>query len=339
MINDLFVLKNSDIDTGKWMRFFIKNSFATPFQSVEYYNFINSIPGQKAEVFAVELSDEIQALCVITIQNEIGIKEYFSRRAIIYGGPLVIEGENGNSALEYMFNSINFALKSNVIYGEIRASIDFSHYKVCLVKYGWKYLPHLNVQIPLESRTVNEILKGMKYNRRREIKMTYNSGATTREANNIDEINELYGILNNLYYQRVKSPLPPLEFFQKLFLSSIGRVFLVIHENKVIGGTFCIQYDGISINTLYYCGIRDYNKKIFPTHLAIMAAIEFGIINKVKILDLMGAGKPNEKYGVRNYKTEFGGELVEYGRYHKIFNPVLFRLGYIGINILNKIRI
>ena len=50
----------------------------------------------------------------------------------------------------------------------------------------------------------------------------------------------------------------------------------------------------------------------------------------------MGAGKPNEDYGVRDFKLQFGGELVEHGRYNNIFNPSLYKIGLLGIKIMAK---
>ena len=41
----------------------------------------------------------------------------------------------------------------------------------------------------------------------------------------------------------------------------------------------------------------------------------------------MGAGRPDEKYGVRDFKAEFGGEMVEYGRYVYAHCPLVYRLG------------
>ena len=178
----------------------------------------------------------------------------------------------------------------------------------------------------------------MKYNRRREIRLSLKAGASFREATSEKEVSLLYNILNNLYTTRVKLPLPSLYFFKKLFLSPIGKVFLVMHNQTIIGGAFCVSYPNNTINTLYYCGIRDYNKKIYPTHLAIMAAIEYGIKNNLKFVDLMGAGKPGDEYGVRKYKEEFGGVLVEHGRYLKIFNPWLYKTGKLGLKTLSKLK-
>lgn len=58
--------------------------------------------------------------------------------------------------------------------------------------------------------------------------------------------------------------------------------------------------------------------------MATYAAIEYGLKNHLKIFDFMGAGKPSEDYGVRDFKGKFGGELVEHGRFIKINNALLF---------------
>ena len=53
---------------------------------------------------------------------------------------------------------------------------------------------------------------------------------------------------------------------------------------------------------------------------------------------MMGAGKPGDGgYGVRDFKAEFGGKLVEYGRFKCILSPVLYRIGEIGVNIIKKL--
>lgn len=53
---------------------------------------------------------------------------------------------------------------------------------------------------------------------------------------------------------------------------------------------------------------------------------------------MMGAGKPDEGYGVRDFKKKFGGMLVEDGRYLAVLNPVLYNVGKIGIKILKSIK-
>jgi lipid II:glycine glycyltransferase (peptidoglycan interpeptide bridge formation enzyme) len=53
----------------------------------------------------------------------------------------------------------------------------------------------------------------------------------------------------------------------------------------------------------------------------------------------MGAGIPDRPYGVRDFKMEFGGEVVEYGRYLCIRKPVLYKIGKWGVKILKSGKI
>ncbi len=330
------LIKNNEIDEVKWKNLLASSPFSTPFQSLEFYQFFNKVAGQSAEVYAIEDEEgDLKGLILITLQQQKGIKSFFSRRAIIYGGPLL--GFNNPDALDKLLQHINLDLHKKVIYFEIRNFKDYSSYFEIFSKNKWKYVPYLNFQLPFENKSLDDLIGGMKYNRRREIKLSMKEGCVYGDAKNEDEIRDLYKILFDLYRTKVKLPLPSIEYFIKLFNSHIGKVFVVKHNEKIIGGAFCLYSPNLLIYTLYYCGIRDYNKKIFPTHLAIVAAINFGINNKMSGLDFMGAGKPNEEYGVRNYKSEFSGSLVEYGRFCRIKKPIIYEIGKLGMKILKKI--
>ena len=58
----------------------------------------------------------------------------------------------------------------------------------------------------------------------------------------------------------------------------------------------------------------------------------------LKILDFMGAGLEGQEYGVRKYKLEFGGELVEYGRFRKVNNKFLFIIGKMGLRVMRLLK-
>ena len=75
-------------------------------------------------------------------------------------------------------------------------------------------------------------------------------------------------------------------------------------------------------------------KKGTSRTLYIMSIIiEYANKNNIPLFDFMGAGKPDEQYGVRDFKARFGGELVEYGRFLKINNPFLYAIGRFGIKL------
>ncbi len=330
------VIKNKDLDKKKWFNLLEGSQYSSVFQTPEFYNLYNNTDNFSADVFAIEENEEYKSLIVVTIQKEKGVKSFFSRRGIVYGGPLFLEEEA--LYLEALLNEVKGHFKNQIIYLEVRNHYDYSSVATTFNKSGYEYNEHLNVQLKIKNLNFEDVLSGMKYNRRREIKQSYKEGAITRLATDEKEVRELYDILRDLYLNRVKLPLNPYSFFLNLFKEDIGKVFVVVHNDKVIGGAFSLYYKNMSINTLYYAGLRDYHKKIFSTHLAIIEVIKFAIENKLTMVDFMGAGKPGVDYGVRNYKLQFGGDLVEYGRFDIIFKPLLYKLGIFGLRILSKIK-
>jgi lipid II:glycine glycyltransferase (peptidoglycan interpeptide bridge formation enzyme) len=72
--------------------------------------------------------------------------------------------------------------------------------------------------------------------------------------------------------------------------------------------------------------------------MATWAAMEFANNNHIPIFDFMGAGIKGLDYGVRDYKSRFGGELVEYGRFIKIADPILYKIGRFVLKFIKLIK-
>ena len=62
--------------------------------------------------------------------------------------------------------------------------------------------------------------------------------------------------------------------------------------------------------------------------------LDWGSRNGYRQYDFGGAGKPNEKYGVRDFKAKFGGELVCYGRNTYVHKPKLLSISQRGYQLL-----
>lgn len=332
----MIILRDSEIPVNSWDKLTQSSNFSSPFQSRQFFDIVNGVSTYNANVIAVEDGGNLQTLALIAFQKEPGITGFFSRRGIIYGGPLLsLENQEANTLL---IRGISKYFSKKAIYFETRNAFDYNSYQDIFRLNGWDYSSNLNVKLNIHNKEINDILSGMKYNRKREIRISLDAGTNYRFCETKDELLEIYKILKKLYQENVKLPLPPFEFFSGIMDSSIGKIFIVEHNSNIIGGSVCLFLPGKDIYTMYYCGDRNYSKKIFPTHLSILAAIEFGITRKVQSLDFMGAGKIDKEYGVRQYKLEFGGELVEHGRLLKISQPVLFHIGNIGLKFYKKFR-
>lgn len=313
------------------------NIYATPFQSPAFFNLYRSCHNNSAHAVAISDSGLLKALVVLTLQKEGGIKGFFSKRSIIYGGPLV--NPNDHDGLELLLKKISSVVEKKSIYLEIRNFSDYSQFKDIFIKEGWNYVPYYDIQINLQPKTKDSIRKSFNYNRRREVRQSLESGASYFTCSNDAQVKEVYEILKHNYNERVKLPLPDLDFFLRYFHTKELIVFGVLYDKKIIGGAFCPVLKNRRLFTFYYCGLRHYHKKIFPTHLAILAAMEYCVENKIPVFDFMGAGKPGLDYGVRKYKLEFGGELLEYGRFIKINNRFLYYLGNIGLKVIRVFKI
>ena len=338
MQQQYFIRKDGAVDHLKWNELIACSTFSTPFQTKTYYDFCNTTSGIKAEVFAIENNKgDYEALCLATIQKERGLKSYFSGRAIIYGGPVLSEDCN-EEALSFLLETIQKELKNKVIYIEIRNFKNYQKYSTIFKKHEWSYIPYLNVKVDLFNKSLDTLLSSFNYNRRREIKMTLKAGISYCEAVLESEIKTIYTILKELYKKRIGLPIPSLDYFINFWKSGLMKVFAVKDGERIVGGAFCVVLKNEAIFTFYYCGVRDYKPKTYPTHLAVLAAVDYGIKHGLKYLDFMGAGQPEIEYGVRKYKMEFGGELVEEGRYLLVTKKLLYRLGASLIGFLKRRR-
>lgn len=328
------IIADNEISRSAWNELLLNSSFPTPFQTAEFYDYFNSIPGYVAIALTIENSGKLCSLVVATLQKEKGIKGYFSKRAIIYGGPVFLEKEY--VTLHPLLKELNRRLQAKAIYLETRNFHDYGNYKQVFEEYGWHYEPYLNFRLNCTSHEVAWNL--LNTNRKRQINKALKSGVSIKEAASMADVKEFYDILKNLYDTRIKKPLPSIAFFENFFNSNIGKYLLIQFKDKIVGGIMCPMLDGKAIYEFYICGLDTEYKEASPSVMATWAAIEFGYKNGFQYFDFMGAGKPDESYGVREFKEKFGGELVEYGRFIKINNILLYRLGMLALNIMKRLK-
>ncbi|MDN5328494.1 MAG: hypothetical protein PWP35_281 [Bacteroidales bacterium] len=306
------------------------------FQSPKAYNFYKSLPAfNPVLLLSVDESGEINGSLLAVIQKEKGfLKSFLSRRCIITGGPIIKDG-NKNIA-DRLLNELIKKVRRKSIYIEFRNLFDLSEYKEIFEKNGFKYKEHLNFIVNIESPEEN--FRKLNDNRQRQIKKSLKEGTEIVNPKGIDEVYQFYLILKRLYKERVKKPLPDFSFFKSFFnKADLGKYFLVKFEDKVIGGIMCPVFKD-KIYEWYVCGLDTEYKNQAPSVLATWSAIEYAAKNGLKYFDFMGAGSPESDYGVREFKSKFGGELVEYGRFLRINYKLLYGLGKLGLKVLGFLK-
>jgi lipid II:glycine glycyltransferase (peptidoglycan interpeptide bridge formation enzyme) len=159
-----------------------------------------------------------------------------------------------------------------------------------------------------------------------------------KEISQAKEIAKVYGILSQTY-SKVQVPIADISLFEKAheYLYRKGMVkFLIAKLNEENIATLVALLFKKTILTWYYGNSAEYNR-LSGASLLIWHLIKWGASNGYEILDFGGAGRPNEKYGVRDYKARFGGQKVNYGRYMKVHSPVMLQLAKTGYQIYRKL--
>jgi len=327
----------SEIDQAQWQELVVQSPTSSFFQTPESYHFFESLSFLKPFVFGVSENNKLVGiLSGYIISDGNIITRFFSRRAIVCGGTL-LDANISENALNKLLLMAEMTLKRQSIYLEIRNYNNYSTYKSIFESVGFTYSPHLNFHV--KTNDVETARMSLSTTRRREIKLSAKSGTVWCESKNIEDIRKYYVILQVLYKTKVKTPLYPLEFFENLIQNSNGKFFSVKLNDKIIGGSVCVILPNRTLYEWFVCGLDGQFKNIYPSTIATWAAIEYASSNGYSCFDMMGAGKPEEGYGVREFKSKFGGELVENGRFIHISNPFLFKIGKVAVGIMRSKKI
>jgi len=321
---------HQDIGYDQWENFVCNHPQGNFFQSPRLHHFVQSLPGYKSYLVTAWQNQDLVGLFQAFSQKEgNGIKGYLSRRTIVYGGPLTI-GKDGDVIARLLIHA--FRRGNDSLYTEFRNLCDLSHYKNAFIGEGYRYQPHLNYIVDVQGNE-QQVLQLLNSTKRRQVRKSLKNGAEIILARNKSDVRGFYDILKKLYRRKVKKPLPPWQFFEGFYESSnLGVYLLVLYKQQIVGGIMCPVYD----QTLYewYVGGEDgIYPNIYPSVLATYAALQYVSEKGYRYFDFLGAGQPGRDYGVRQFKSQFGGREVEYGRFFRINKPLLYRAGKFGYQV------
>ena len=314
------------IDRQQWSELVRTSETGTWFQSPEAYDFFASLPElMEPFVYGVERAEKLCAVCVGYVTKEPNpIKQFFTRRAIIIGG-VVVAANGAKEDIVILLNYVRKELKPKSIYIETRNFNDFSPWKEAFEAAGFVYKPHLNFHVDPATNNLSD-------NRKRQLKK---SDAVVSEGVSELEIREWYEVLSELYRTKVKTPLWPIDFFLEAYRQGIAKFLLVKHEGRIIGGSMVVA-DERTVYEWFECGLNAECKDQYPSVMATWGGIQLAHQSGCTRYDMMGAGEPGVPYGVRDFKAEFGGQMVEHGRFLCVCKPMLYRLGVCVVKILKN---
>lgn len=348
------VLTYKEIDQGEWSRLVQTSATGTWFQTPEAFEFLESMP----ELFApyaigvvskpksdLGLNNEetLRGVCVgyVTVERN-PIKQYFTRRAIIIGGPVIAndatseEVETLMIAVRNQFKilDLRFKILNSPIFIETRNFNDYSRWKGAFEKAGFEYKRHLNFHVDCTDK--EKMWERLSKTRQKQIRRALRSGVEVVEPAE-EDVKKWYAILLQMYRQKVKLPLLPMDFFLNAYRSGDAKYLMVKYNGEVIGGLM-FEMDEKSVYEWYVCGLDSVYERQYPSVVATYAGMEYANTHGRKCCDLMGAGEPGVPYGVRDFKERFGGQLVEHGRFVCVREPILYKIGVLAVKMMKRMR-
>jgi hypothetical protein len=328
------------LDETIWRRFISEHPTSSVFHTPEMFQAFAQAKGYQPMLWAAvdNLRSPMALFTPFRLTLLDSVFSRFTSRSISYGSVLCAHGPEGQKALEMVLRAYKRDIKKRVLFTELRNLVDANSLRATLGRYGFAYEDHLNYLIDTD-RPAEQVLQRIGKRTRKKIRRGLR--AKVVQISQVWERNELgswYKMLQETY-QFAHVPLADCSLFEAVFdhLYPKGMaVFLVARIDDVpVACSLELPYK----DTIYgwYGGChREYNQHS-PNELLIWHILEWGANHVHAVYDFGGAGSPDQEYGVRDFKSKFGGELVCYGRDTYVHSPLLLKLSRLGYAIYRRI--
>jgi len=334
------LLTGAELDAGEISKFVGKDRRASLFQTPEFLKVIDQTEGYRGYCAGVRESGElVGSVFFYDIVDSTPIPGLSITRRIAMGGPIAngrtaqVKAERIEKLLSYVANA-----GKKPLFVEVRNLFDVSGESNAFESIGFKFEGHLDFLIDL-SRGEEELMKHMSSSGRRMVKKSLGGNLRACIAKNIREVDSFYNILRESY-DRKGLPIADISLFRACF-NTLGEdhcIFLLAKDtsDNIVAGRLELINNSTMFDWYAAAKTQELNKR--PNELLVWSALLQGKRLGISRFDFGGAGKPEEEYGVREFKEKFGGERVNFGRYILIKKHLMVKMASKGYKLKKKIR-
>ncbi len=327
------------LDEETWRNFVESQPTSNIFHTPEMFQVFSHAKGHHPVLWAaVDRSNRPLALLLpvqVTLMD--GLLRRFTTRAVAYGSVLCAPGSEGREALAMLLQTCKREARATALFTELRSLSNLSDLQPVLNDSGFVYEDHLNYLIDLD-RPPEAILQSMGKHTRKKIRRALRQGKVViEEVNQRERVTLFYELLQKTY-AAAQVPLADRSLFEAtydvLYPKGMTKFLLAkVGDNCVAASVELIYRDGIYG---WYGGMDRAYSKYRANELLSWHIFQWGAENGYKVYDFGGAGKPDEEYGVRDFKAKFGGTLVDYGRNICVHHPYLLRFSQWGYQLYRR---
>jgi hypothetical protein len=322
----LQIIQTLPID--QWRAFVDENPTGNIFHTPEIFEVYTHTNGFFPELWAAVDNDQILALLTpVHISLQDGLLRRLTTRTVVYGSVLSLPNQKGERALRHLLQEYKKTSGRKSLFTEMRNISPLGQLLSSLVDEGFAYEEHLNYLINL-NRPVDAIFKSIGKRTQKNIRKGTNKALVKIEQiTQKSELMDCYRLLD-MTYRAAHVPLADFSMFEAAFdiLGSKGMIIFSIAKvgNEAAATSVELLYKDVLYG--WYGGMDRKFASYMPNELLMWHILSWGAENGFKQYDFGGAGKPDEEYGVRDFKAKFGGDLVSFGRNIWVPYPALMSL-------------
>lgn len=322
------------LDPVRWRAFVDAHPHGNIFHTPEMFEVFTRAKGHQPELWAA-IEDNpaepgapkilaLAPLVKLTLFNQ--LFRPLTTRAIAYGGVLCAPNAEGYTALNTLLTAYQATAGWGALFTEFRNLADMSDLRPSLAKHGFVYEDHLNFLVDL-MQPQDVIWRNISKSTQQRIRTSRNKGTSIEEVMEPERLKIAYRFLQDVY-ARVQVPLADLSLFRAaldvLTPRGMMQVLLARAGERYAATAFLLSYHG---RVLYWYVGADRSLSAYgPSELLVWHAFQWGKEHGFQMFDFGGGGKPDEKYGPREFKSKFGGLQVNFGRDLYVHSPLRLRV-------------
>lgn len=324
---------NSDTD---WEQYVLEHPKGSIFHTPAMFRVFDAAPNyEPMHIAARNHGGKIVALlCAIKISTFGGTFGGLASRSIMYAEPICDDNEEGIEGLTELLNIHDRRWNRKTLFTEVRPIFHESGAEqVAMEKCGYEPSLYCNYVNDLSEGSI--ALAARTKPIQRKIRAAKRRGLTIEKVSSPESMHCVYKQIQTSY-GRSKVPVAPLELFRAM-QEHLPTEALCVRLGKV-NGTEVAASVGLAFKNRYFAW---FNGTTRPAGIAGTASLVWDEIQEacqrgISFYDFGGAGRPDEDFGPRIFKSRFGGSKINTVRYRKIGSPLKLAIANGGYRVMRR---
>lgn len=322
----------------QWRGFVENHPHSNIFHTPEMFEVFRRAAGHRPALWAAVQDGRVLALLLpVHITLMAGWLRPLTTRSVVYGSVLCAPGDAGREALRTLLRAYGQEVNGASLFTELRNLSNLEEIQPVLSECGFAYDDHLNYLIDLD-HSPEQVLQSLGRRTRKHIRRGLRQGdVSVAAATDREGVARCYDLLAQTY-SLAEIPLADRSLFEAAFDVLHPKGMIRFSMGRVDKAVAAVSVELLYKDVVYgwYGGLdREYGSYM-PNELLMWNILEWGAQHGYKVYDFGGAGHPDEEYGVRDFKSKFGGQLVCFGRNTCVHSPLRLKLSASGYEVYRR---